>query len=98
MEEHPKMPVFRLTQGCCYTGQQLNKKLEELTGELCSHVKGGKITSHSFRAGVASEMCRAGYSEQDILAAGRWGSDAYKSYCKLGSTYRANLVRTLATT
>ena len=95
VEEQPKMPVFRLTQGCCYTGQQLNKRLEELTGELCSHVKGGKITSHSFRAGVASEMCKAGYSEQDILAAGRWGSDAYKSYCKLGSTYRANLVRTL---
>ena len=34
VEEHPKMPVFRLTQGCCYTGQQLNKSLQGLQGSM----------------------------------------------------------------
>ena len=32
--ENPKMPVFRLTQGCCYTGQQLNKSLQGLQGSM----------------------------------------------------------------
>ena len=59
-------------------------------------VAGSKITSHSFRAGVASEMCRAGFSEQDIQAVRRWSSSAYKCYLLLPSISRANLARTMA--
>ena len=98
VEEQPKLPVFRTGDSCCYTGKQLNKRLGELTKVLNTHIKGGKVTSHSFRAGISSEMCRAGYSEQDIKAVGRWssGSEAYKLYCKLPRTHRAKLARTLA--
>ena len=100
VEEHPQLPVFRVENECCYTGKQLNKRLGELTTGLNLHIKGGKVTSHSFRAGISSEMCRAGYSEQDIKAVGRWseGSDAWKLYCKLPKTHRAKLARSLAMT
>ena len=46
--------------------------------------------------GIASEMCRAGYSEGDIKAVGRWTSELYKAYLKLPRTHRAELARTLA--
>jgi hypothetical protein len=36
----PNQPVFRLPKGWCFTGQEMNKRLQE-------------VTSHSFRAGVA---------------------------------------------
>ena len=98
VSEDPKMPVFRIKEGCCYTSQQLNMRLGELTRDLKEHIKGGEITSHSFRAGVASEMCRAGYSESDIQAVGRWasGSQAYKLYCKLPRMHRARMARNIA--
>lgn len=96
--EHPELPIFRTAVDVCYTGRKLNERLAQLTVELSSKIKGGKVTSHSFRAGVASEMCKAGYSEQDIQAVGRWatGSAAYKAYCKLPMTHRANLAREIA--
>jgi hypothetical protein len=96
--EHPKLPVFRTAVDFCYTGKQLNKRLAQLTVDLSMEMKSGKVTSHSFRAGVASEMCRAGYCEQDIQAVGRWasGSAAYKAYCKLPMTHRAILARKIS--
>ena len=94
--ESPHIPVFRNATGKCYTGKKLNQKLSDLTKCLDDKIKGGKVTSHSFRAGVASEMCKAGYSEQDIQAVGRWTSSAYKLYLKLPRSHRANLARTLA--
>ena len=93
--EDPRLPVFRTAVDKCYTGKLLNRRLAELTSCLDSRMRGGKVTSHSFRAGVASEMCRAGYSEQDIQAVGRWNSAAYLLYVKLPRTHRANLARTM---
>ncbi len=66
MGENAKFPVFRTAEDKCYTGRQINRRLQELTVCMESSLKGGKVTSHSYRAGLASEMCRAGYSEQDI--------------------------------
>ena len=42
----------------------------------------GKITSHSFCAGLATEMAKLGYADQDIMNIGRWRSSAYLSYVK----------------
>ena len=96
MSESSEVPVFRTAEDKCFTGKQLNKYLAELTECFDTHLKGGKVTSHSFRAGIASEMCRAGYSSEDIQAVGRWSSSAYKLYLNLPRTQRAMLARTLA--
>ena len=61
--EHPKLPVFRLARDRCYSGQLLNKRLAQLTEDLCKHMKGGKITSHSFRAGA---LCRLSLSSSSL--------------------------------
>jgi site-specific recombinase XerC len=96
ISEHPNRPVFRVAEDKCMSGRQFNKQLSQLTGSLEQLIPGGRITSHSFRAGVASEMCRAGYSEEDIKAVGRWESGAYKAYLKLPRTHRAVLARTIS--
>lgn len=41
--------------------------------------------AHSFRIGAATTAAKMGYSVDTIKTAGRWKSDAYKSYIRLGT-------------
>ena len=54
VKEEPGMPVFRLSSGACFTGAELNKRLKVLVGDLEVHIPGGRVSSHSFRAGNIS--------------------------------------------
>ena len=94
-EEESNMPVFRFSSGECMTGSELNRRLSELTKEVKELVPGGVVTSHSFRAGMSSELARTGHDEQAIKAVGRWSSDSYKAYVKLPRTGRAITARTI---
>ena len=40
------------------------------------------LTGHSFRAGLATLMEVAGFSEDEVKAWGRWSSEAFRRYCK----------------
>ena len=53
LRESASKPVFRLSGGWCFTGKEMNSKLSQLTGNMAQYIPGGKVTSHSFRAGVA---------------------------------------------
>ena len=64
MSESSNVPVFRTAEDRCFTEKQLNEYLAEFTECFNTQLKGGKVTSHSFRAGIASEMCRAGKPNQ----------------------------------
>ena len=75
-------PFFRDTTGKNYTGKCFNNDLKALTARLVEN-SDSVILSHSFRAGVASEMAKRDYTDAEIMAQGRWSSDAYKIYCKL---------------
>ena len=90
------MPVFRVKSGGCFTGADFNKQLKKLLGDLGSKIPGGVVTSHSFRAGVASEMAKRGHSEEELMAVGRWSSKAYKLYMGLPLTHRATFARKIA--
>lgn len=96
LEEDPNLPVFRVKSGGCFTGSEFNKQLKKLLGDLGSEIPGGVITSHSFRAGVASEMAKRGHSEEELMAVGRWSSKAYKLYMGLPLTHRATFARNIA--
>ena len=72
------MPAFRLTSGKPLTGKNLNKILEGLLGKHLDY-KRGKISSHSFRSGMASLMGSLGYTEDQIQAVGQWSSQAYQN-------------------
>ena len=83
-------PVFMDTERKCFTGKAFNKILGKLTSCLTEGTD-GMIKSHSFRSGVATEMGRMGFSEQEIMAQGRWSSQAFKCYTKLGMVKRLKL-------
>ena len=93
VKEDPEMPVFRKSSGMCMTGAEINKKLSILTQEVGKLVTGGVIKSHSFRSGVPSEMAKNGENAEAIQAVGRWNGDAYKIYCKIPLTRRADMAR-----
>ena len=46
------------------------------------------MTSHCFRAGVTSMLGQMGASPDLIRGVGRWSSEAWKSYCRLGRSTR----------
>ena len=85
------MSVIRHKSGKCFTGKEINKRLDELTEGLEKLVPGGTIKSHSFRSGVASEMARKGHNSEEIKGVGRWSSKAYLNYVKLPQTRRAEM-------
>ena len=80
-------PLFRSNTGANFTGLELNKELADLTKDITEGTT-GIIRSHSFRSGMATEMGLAGFSDSQIMAAGRWSSLAFKAYCKLPRSKR----------
>ena len=93
----PTKPVFRTHDGTCFTGAQFNDSLKLLLGKYVNYEK-NKFLSHSFRAGMASMMALAGYSDEEIMRQGRWHSQAFKLYCKTGRSTRLREQRDLART
>lgn len=90
-------PFFRDLGGRGYTGKSFNTDLKELlVGQVDYSL--GAITSHSFRAGLATEMARVGYSDADIMAVGRWHSSAYLHYIKSDRVKRMRIGQQLAKT
>ena len=79
----PNKPVFRQQDGKCMTGGLFNKELRSLLGVHINYDH-HKFLSHSFRAGYASMMAAAGYTDSEIMRQGRWHSEAFKAYCKTG--------------
>ena len=82
-------PVFRREDGSCFTPSDLNAILKSLLQEKVKYME-GYVASHSFRSGLVSVMARLGYSTEEIQRQGRWESDSYKAYCKLGRASRLN--------
>ena len=88
-------PVFRHGDGKCMTGYTFNKEIKCLLGKFIDYDK-GKFLSHSFRAGFASMMASAGYSDPEIMRQGRWHSQAFATYCKTGRGSRLKEQREIA--
>ena len=76
-------PAFRWQSGLPFTCRQLNTLLKELLG-----ADSEGYSSHSFRIGAASTMGSLGFSDSDIKSVGRWHSNAFNSYVRLGKSRR----------
>ena len=85
------LPMFRTDNGECYAGTDFNKDLIKLTSGFLEF---GKLRSHSFRSGVATEMARNGFSDQEIRRQGRWSSQAYLNYMSLTDYNSLELLET----
>ena len=87
LDAKASQPVFRWETGANVTPKEFNSCLKTLLSDSIKY-EDGKVTSHSFRAGVTSTMARLGYGEEMIQLQGRWLSQAYLRYCKKGRTNR----------
>ena len=89
---HHNSPIFRLRDGSCLTGRKLNSLLKLF---LSPHIdyRIGNFSSHSFRAGMATLMGTLGFGDEEIMAMGRWSSDAYLNYIKLPRTKRIEIAK-----
>jgi hypothetical protein len=79
--------LLRKEDGSCYTGREFNAHLKTITKNMAK-LEGESYSSHSFRAGMATMMARLGYSDPDIQRQGRWASEAFLKYIKLGRATR----------
>ena len=79
------LPISRMTSGGNLTGKRFNILLKQLTDPFA---KGRYLRSHSFRAALPTIMGQNGYSDQQIQIQGRWRSDAFLRYCKMGRSLR----------
>ena len=90
-----QMPLFRMECGRNYTGKLFNQDIKSLMGNIIDYNK-TPITAHSFRRGLATFMAQQGYSDHDIMAVGRWKSEAFKAYIAAPRVVRGKLAATLA--
>ena len=54
-----------------FTGSTFNKVLKKLLSPYVDYNK-GKVTSHSYRAGLATMMAKCGYSDAEIMTTGEY--------------------------
>ena len=69
---------------------------EDLKRLLSPYIKYGKVSGHSFRAGLATLMAAKGFREEDIRGIGRWTSEAWLKYVKSGRVVRCRFSDKLA--
>ena len=88
------LPFFLKRNPNCLSGKDFNIILSELTAEVTEN-SNSIVRSHILRAGVPSELVEKGVDPHHIQGVGRWSSDAWKDYCKLGTKKRMNITDNL---
>jgi hypothetical protein len=89
------LPFFRFQDGTPLTGAKMNLLLDKTLG-LYTDKSIGKFTTHSFRIGLASELGRLGYSDEQIKAAGRWSSRVFEAYIRLKRAKRSVVAKEIS--
>ena len=93
--ENKGKPFMTKQDGRITTKDWLNRFLKRALEKVINYEE-FTVSSHSFRAGVASAMARCGYSDEEIQRQGRWRSDAFLKYIRLGRSQRLEQQRKLA--
>ena len=88
-------PAFTQPNGFPLTGKKLNEILKRLLSPHINYKK-TKITTHSFRGGMATLLGQLGFSDEEIQAMGRWSSRAFEEYLKMPRTKRATMAKKMA--
>ena len=87
-----KKPAFCDQTGKPLTGKCFNLYLKKYLNKYLGNTK-RKISSHSFRSGLASLMGELGFTDTDIQAVGRWSSRCFEDYLKLPRTKRLEMAK-----
>ena len=83
-------PFFSLESGKPLSQRKFNALLSDLTSD---QIRGGSISSHSFRIGITSLLAKKGFSDSELKKVGRWSSRAFKAYIRLNRTNRAEMAK-----
>ena len=83
-------PIFSLGNLKLLTQNKFNFHLKVLTEGSAYH---GRLSGHSFRAGIPSILGKLGYSDEKLKKVGRWSSRAFTFYTKLGRTNRQQVAK-----
>lgn len=88
----PDLPIFLDDNGYLFTIDYVNQALKKLL-ESSFDFSIDSISAHSFRAGIPSELQRSPelLSNQDVQGWGRWNSEAFQRYEKLGLYEKKNI-------
>ena len=80
-------PIMRKPDGSLVIAKDIQGLLD---GALGADLKRGEfLSTHSFRAGMATELAMMGVEDEEIMRQGRWHSGAFLNYVKLGRKNRA---------
>ena len=74
------MPLLK-TDRALLSRDWLNSVLKSCLDPVLNY---GVVRTHSFRAGLTSALAKAGVSDDVLQSLGRWHSQAYNTYIKLG--------------
>ena len=80
-------PVARWSDGSLITKARMNTELKLILGKKFNYEE-GTVSTHSFRAGLATLMAEFGCSDQEIQSQGRWASSAFEVYKKSGMSMK----------
>ena len=80
VEGSPLDSLFKRSDGTCYTYQNLQNRLAQLSTQLGLSEK---LTSHSLRSGGATNAFLSGVPAEIIKILGHWKSDCYLKYIRL---------------
>ena len=76
----PTSPLFKFSSGAPLTYQLYNTAIKQIA--LGAGIDPSRVSSHSFRAGAATQAASAGLESHNIQRLGRWRSDAYTTYMR----------------
>lgn len=77
---HPSSHLFLTASGCPLTYRLYNTLLKEAASR--AGLDSSSISSHSLRAGAATQAARAGFQSHEVQRLGRWRSQAYVTYMR----------------
>ena len=89
VDRSPDMPIFRWKSGRLITARFLNSWIRDSQKDALGYPGSSLITSHSFRAGIVTVLGALGVNEEKIKEVGRWHSEAWLRYTKMGRSVRA---------
>ena len=89
------MPIFREKRGTPLTGAKMNRIIKQLLDPYTNKDK-GFFGTHSFRIRLASMLGNNGFTDEEIMVAGRWSSRAFEAYMKLKRRKRALMGRQIS--
>ena len=91
----PDLPAFMRDERRAFTCNNLNHFLADFNRRYFN-VPGRTLSTHCFRAGLATLLAKIGFTDSEIMSCGRWSSRAFTDYIKAPRTQRIAMAKEIA--